>query len=115
MGWIRKVIVGRWLGRWLLRGGPWSIAAKLALVAVYGAWKWRREARRVEEDRASREIAAEYEVVEEGAERPPSGQGRIPAPEEQGRKPSGTKPGVDPIPSDTPENRQTPRSSRRIE
>lgn len=78
MGWLKKAIVGRWLGKWLLRGGPWTIAAKLAGVALYGAWKWRREAKRVEDERRSREIPADYEVIRHegelaaGREGPPS-------------------------------------------
>lgn len=92
MGWLKKAIVGRWLGRWLLRGGPWTIATKLLAVAAYGAWKWRREAKRVEGERRSREIPADYEVVRHEGELA-AGAGRPPAPEEQGRRPSGIQEG----------------------
>lgn len=100
MGWFGKAIVGRWLGRWLLRGGPWSIAAKLVGVVVYGAWKWRREAKRVETERRSREIPAEYEVIEESGEAPGEA-GRVPPPQEHGPSPRGT-PGDRTIPSERP-------------
>lgn len=88
MGWFRKAVIGRWFGKWLLRGGPWSIAAKLAGVALYGAWKWRREAKRVGRERGSREIPADYEVVRD---EPGSTGSRIPGPREQGRGPQGTE------------------------
>ncbi|HUO99972.1 MAG TPA: hypothetical protein VM737_00370 [Gemmatimonadota bacterium] len=64
MGLIRKVIVGRWFTRWLLRGGPWGVAAKLAGVALWGVWKWRRERREAERAQQAREIPAEYEVLD---------------------------------------------------
>ena len=64
MGFLRKLILGRWFTRWLLRGGPWGVAAKLAGVALWGAWKWRRERRQVERAREAREIRAEYEVLD---------------------------------------------------
>jgi hypothetical protein len=63
MALLQKVILGRWFTRWLLRGGPWSIAAKLAAVAFLGAWKWRRERQREERAARAREIEATYEVL----------------------------------------------------
>lgn len=87
MGWFKKAVIGRWFGKWLLRGSPWSIAAKLAGVALYGAWKWRREAKRVGEERGSKEIPADYEVVRE---QPASIGSRSPGGREQGRGPQGT-------------------------
>lgn len=82
MGRFGKAVAGRWLGRWLLRGGPWSIAAKLLGVVLYGAWKWRREAKRVEGERASREIPADYEVIEEEEARETADARRVPPPQE---------------------------------
>jgi hypothetical protein len=64
MGLLRRLVLGRWFTRWLLRGGPWSIAAKLAAVALFGAWKWRRERKQVQADQASKEIEASYEVLD---------------------------------------------------
>ena len=63
MGFVQKLVLGRWFTRWLLRGGPWAIAAKLAAVAVVGAWRWRREHRRAARAERSREISASYEVL----------------------------------------------------
>ncbi|MDX1660424.1 MAG: hypothetical protein R3326_01425 [Gemmatimonadota bacterium] len=90
MGWIKKAVVGRWLTKWLFRGGPWAVAAKLLGVAVYGAWKWRRETKQLEEQGASKEIEAHYEVVVDEPGDLGPGEGRIPPPGEQGRRPSGT-------------------------
>ena len=63
MGMLQRLFLGRWVTRWLLRGGPWTIAAKLAGMALWGAWKWRRERRRLLEAEQAREIPAEYEVL----------------------------------------------------
>ncbi len=65
MGAVRRMLLGRWFTRWLLRGGPWSVAAKLVAVALFGAWKWRRDRRRSVPP-ATREIEASYEVLGEG-------------------------------------------------
>jgi hypothetical protein len=64
MGLLRQLVLGRWFTRWLLRGGPWSVAAKLAAVALFGAWKWRREKKQALAGRAQREIEASYEVLD---------------------------------------------------
>lgn len=64
MGLLKKLFLGRWFTRWLLRGGPWSVAAKLAGVALWGAWKWRREKKQTERERVARELPADYDVVE---------------------------------------------------
>jgi len=63
MSLLRRLVLGRWFTRWLLRGGPWSVAAKIAAVGLYGAWKWRRERRRQMPAR-KREIEASYEVLD---------------------------------------------------
>lgn len=63
MGVIRKLVFGRWAVKWLLRGSPWAVAAKLAGVALFGAWRWRRE--HDSETRGPREIEADYEVLDE--------------------------------------------------
>jgi hypothetical protein len=60
---IGRLIFGRWFARWLLRGGPWAIAGKLAAVGIWGAFKWRRETRRLAREVERREIEAEYEVL----------------------------------------------------
>lgn len=73
MGLLQKLVLGRWFTRWLLRGGPWSIAAKLAAVAIFGAWKYRRERRQLERAVREKEIEADYEVVEPESDLPPLG------------------------------------------
>src|SRR5688500_685473 len=91
MGGLRNVVVGRWLVRWLLRGSPVAVVLKLAGVALWGAWRWRRE-RRAEEARRPKELRADYEVV------PP---GRLPGPEPRAAAP-GTAAGSAGGPSSTP-------------
>lgn len=44
------------------------MVTKLAGVALWGAWKWRREQRRLERETRAREIEADYEVLD-GPER----------------------------------------------
>lgn len=63
MGLLKKLFLGRWFARWLLRGGPGAIALKLAGVALWGVWRWRRDERRLERERRRLEIEADYEVV----------------------------------------------------
>lgn len=78
--WLAGGVLGRWAVRWLLRGGPAAVAAKLAGVALLGIWRWRREVRSVEAARRAREIPADYEVLppdalSAGPEPPGSGGG----------------------------------------
>lgn len=63
MGLVKRWILGRWLVRWLFRGSPLAVAAKLAAVGLWGAWRWRRERAQEEAARRSREIEADYEVI----------------------------------------------------
>jgi len=62
MGLLTRAVVGRWLARWLLRGGPLAIAAKLLAVGALGAWKYHRERKRSAELDPQR-IEADYEVL----------------------------------------------------
>lgn len=62
MGLLTRAVVGRWLARWLLRGGPVAIAAKLVAVGALGAWKYHREQKR-SDGRDPQQIDAEYEVL----------------------------------------------------
>ncbi|MGH2804878.1 MAG: hypothetical protein ACRDL4_17830, partial [Thermoleophilaceae bacterium] len=73
VGLLKRLFLGRWLVRWLFRGGPWSIALKLAGAALWGAWRLRREGKRTERERRKLEIDADYEVVPEGRLEPGSG------------------------------------------
>lgn len=83
MGLLRTWVLGRWFARWLLRGSPGTVVAKLAAVALWGVWKWRREKRRVETARRELEIPADYEVV--GRDRLAAGE---PGPSERGTGPT---------------------------
>ena len=76
MGLLQRVVVGRWFTRWLLRVGPWSVAAKLAAVVLYGAWKWRREKRNEAAAVRRREVSADYEVLGRDQLGPPSSYGK---------------------------------------
>ena len=91
MGIVNRLVIGRWLVRWLLRGSPAAVAAKLAAVGLFGAWKWHRERRREESARATREISADYEVL--GADRltspEPGGSSRGTAKADESNHPSG--------------------------
>lgn len=81
MGLLGRLFLGRWFARWLLRGGPWSIALKLGGVALWGIWRWRREEKALKRQRRRLEIDADYEVVpqgelaEGGSRNPPSAPG----------------------------------------
>jgi hypothetical protein len=66
MGVVNRLFMGRWFSKWLLRGGPWTVGAKLAGVAAYGVWRWRREQRKLEREDKDREIPADYEVLGSG-------------------------------------------------
>lgn len=61
MGLMTRAVVGRWLARWLMRGSPLAVAAKLAAVGALGAWKYHRDHRKAERD--PRGIDADYEVL----------------------------------------------------
>ena len=63
MGALKKLVLGRWLARWLLRGSPLSVALKMGVLALWGVWRWRRDERRRRSERRQREIDADYEVV----------------------------------------------------
>lgn len=66
MGLLKKLVMGRWAARWLLRGSPLSVALKLGGVALWGAWRWRRDERRRRQEQREKEIDADYEVVPPG-------------------------------------------------
>ncbi|HYO46526.1 MAG TPA: hypothetical protein VEY33_07545 [Gemmatimonadota bacterium] len=61
MGLLTRAIVWRWLARWLMRGSPWAVVAKLATVGAIGAWRYNRKRKTEGQDR--RRIEAEYEVL----------------------------------------------------
>lgn len=67
MAWLKRLVLGRWLARWLLRGSPASVALKMGGVALWGVWRWRRDERRRRLEERRKEIDADYEVV------PPAG------------------------------------------
>ena len=53
----------RWLGRWVVRGRPITVLAKLTLVAIAGMWRWHRASRRTRRESRQREITADYVVL----------------------------------------------------
>ncbi|CAN5809586.1 hypothetical protein BH20GEM1_BH20GEM1_12620 [soil metagenome] len=59
MGILTRAVVWRWLARWLMRGSPLTVAAKLAAVGAVGAWRYSRKRKAERRDR----IEAEYEVL----------------------------------------------------
>jgi len=59
MGLLTRAVVWRWLARWLMRGSPLTVVAKLATVGAIGAWRYRRKRKAEERGR----IEAEYEVL----------------------------------------------------
>jgi hypothetical protein len=83
MGFLRRVVLGRWLARWLMRGSPLAVAAKLLAVGALGAWKYRRD-RQGTAGRDPRQIDADYEIL--GPERiaPVARGGTEPIPEAEG-------------------------------
>lgn len=62
MGLFTRAVVGRWLARWLMRGSPLAVVAKLAAVGAFGAWRYHRQRKR---DGAGdqKQIDADYEVL----------------------------------------------------
>lgn len=78
MGLVNRMVIGRWIVRWLLRGSPAVVATKLAAAGLFGAWKWRRDRRRQGSALAAREISADYEVLgpDRLARPEPGGSGR---------------------------------------
>jgi hypothetical protein len=66
VGLLKRLVMGRWLTRWLLRGSPLSVGLKLGGVALWGVWRWRRDERRRRLEQRRKEIDAEYEVVPPG-------------------------------------------------
>ncbi|MGH7566387.1 MAG: hypothetical protein ACREK2_06120 [Gemmatimonadota bacterium] len=61
MGLLTRAVVWRWLARWLMRGSPLAVVAKLAAVGAIGAWRYNRK--RKAEGRERGRIEAEYEVL----------------------------------------------------
>jgi hypothetical protein len=59
MGIMTRAVVWRWLARWLMRGSPLTVAAKLAAVGAVGAWRYSRKRKAERRHR----IEAEYEVL----------------------------------------------------
>ena len=59
MGLLTRAVVWRWLARWLMRGSPLTVVAKLAAVGALGAWRYSRKRKAERTDR----IEAEYEVL----------------------------------------------------
>jgi hypothetical protein len=66
VGLLKRLVMGRWLARWLLRGSPLSVGLKLGGVALWGVWRWRRDERRRRQEQREKEIDADYEVVPPG-------------------------------------------------
>jgi hypothetical protein len=62
MGLFTRAVLGRWLARWLMRGSPLAIAAKLAAVGAVGAWRYHRQRKRAG-GRDQKQIDADYEVL----------------------------------------------------
>ena len=99
MGLFTRAVVLRWLARWLMRGSPLTIVAKIAAVGAFSAWRYHRQKKRLAGNR-ERRIDAEYEVL--GPER------IAPVARPQG-EPLGAPEGTGPTEVDT-----DPRSSRSI-
>ena len=62
MGVLTRAVVWRWLARWLMRGSPAVVVAKLAAVGAIGAWRYHRKRRKLAGQEPGR-IEAEYEVL----------------------------------------------------
>ena len=61
MGLFTRAVVLRWLARWLMRGSPMTIVAKIAAVGAFSAWRYHRQRKRSRRD--EKRIDAEYEVL----------------------------------------------------
>jgi hypothetical protein len=62
MGILTRAVVWRWLARWLMRGSPAAVVAKLAAVGAIGAWRYHRKRKKLAAHEPGR-IEAEYEVL----------------------------------------------------
>ena len=62
MGVLTRAVVWRWLARWLMRGSPAVVVAKLATVGAIGAWRYHRKRKKLAANEPGR-IEAEYEVL----------------------------------------------------
>jgi hypothetical protein len=62
MGLFTRAVVGRWLARWLMRGSPVAVVAKLAAVGAFGAWRYHRQRKR-DAAQDQKQIDADYEVL----------------------------------------------------
>jgi hypothetical protein len=62
MGLLKQAVVGRWLARWLMRGSPLAVVAKLAAVGAFGAWRYHRQRKR-SAAHDQKQIDADYEVL----------------------------------------------------
>ena len=77
MGILTRAVVWRWLARWLMRGSPAVVVAKLAAVGAIGAWRYHRNRKKLTANDPAR-IEAEYEVL--GPDRIGSGARSTPEP-----------------------------------
>ena len=59
---LTRAVVWRWLARWLMRGSPAAVVAKLAAVGAIGAWRYHRKRKKLAGHEPGR-IEAEYEVL----------------------------------------------------
>lgn len=61
MGVLTRAVVWRWLARWLMRGSPAVVLAKLAAVGAFGAWRYHRKRKKLGGEPGR--IEAEYQVL----------------------------------------------------
>jgi hypothetical protein len=85
MGLLKKAVVGRWLARWLMRGSPVAVVAKLAAVGAFGAWRYHRQRKRSAAHDQKR-IDADYEVLGPDQIAPVARPGREPHGNAQGTR-----------------------------
>jgi hypothetical protein len=93
MGILTRAVVWRWLARWLMRGSPAAVVAKLAAVGAVGAWRYHRKRRKLAAHEPGR-IEAEYEVL--GPDRIAPGPRPTPEPQSTGKGTGGTEVQEDP-------------------